>query len=195
MAPLVDVVRPPLSAQGNMAQPNMVAWHEKEGKPQAGMLEITPGSTLVVLEPEKGAWRAQLRSATATALHVRTHSHRRLSVVPACLLASVRTGFFLRTYNADQLWIRVPPGTSNLASEHAVSDYPLAHPTRRDVRIAGASRARPHPASANHLCLDRPQSWAEALTNLIAGLTPVAADDGGPIKDRLVPACKLGSSK
>ena len=71
----------------------------------------------------------------------------------------------------------------------------LAHPTRRDVRIAGASRARPHPASANHLCLDRPQSWAEALTNLIAGLTPVAADDGGPIKDRLVPACKLGSSK
>lgn len=57
--PLLHDARPPLLAQGNMAHPNMVAWHEKEGKPQAGNLVLTPGSTLVVLEPEKGALRAQ----------------------------------------------------------------------------------------------------------------------------------------
>ena len=50
-----------------MANPNLVSWHEKEGKPMAGMLEITPGSTLVVLEPDKGElrpmpWPANARS-------------------------------------------------------------------------------------------------------------------------------------
>ena len=57
-----------------MANPNLVSWHEKEGKPMAGMLEITPGSTLVVLEPDKGEphpmpWPANARSG-AGRVHV-----------------------------------------------------------------------------------------------------------------------------
>ena len=38
-----------------MPYSDFVSWHDKEGKPAAGQLEITPGSTLTVGDLEKGA--------------------------------------------------------------------------------------------------------------------------------------------
>jgi len=66
--------------QGNMAHPDFISWHEKEGKAAAGQLDITPGSTLTVGDLQKG--------------------------------------MMIRTFDADQLWLRVPSSTPNAEAEH-----------------------------------------------------------------------------
>lgn len=179
--PVRSHTRPPLPAQGNMAHPNMVAWHEKEGKPQAGFLELTPGSTLVVLEPEKGAWRAQPRPSQPPRHAARMNSHRRLSALaPVCprrlLLAHLRRG---SAVDSRAAWHRQSGRRACGEQRPLANPHPVAPCASR--RLACGVPTPP---------LHRAQSWAEALTNLIAGLAPVAGDDGGPIKDRLVPASK-----
>ena len=108
--------------QGNMANPDMVAWHEKEGKPQAGMLEITPGSTLIVDTPDKGD-------------HPLSSSRDGMKgsrPVPN------DAGFMIRTYDADMLMIRVPPGTSKLADEHKASAPSSSKSTEVSISRGGA---------------------------------------------------------
>ena len=90
-----------------MAHPDFISWHEKEGKAAAGQIEITPGSTLTVGDLQKGAACAIIPCSPADC-----------TATPAA--SRLFAGMMIRTFDADQLWLRVPSSTPNAEAEHKV---------------------------------------------------------------------------
>ena len=87
-----------------MATPDVISWADKEGKPASGQLEITPGSTLTVGDLQKGA------------TFCASHHTQRLAVQCRSPVA----GLMIRTFDADQLFLRVPASLPNAEAEHKV---------------------------------------------------------------------------
>ena len=88
------------------SNPVTISWADKEGKPASGQVEITPGSTLTVGDLQRGAI---LRLS---------HHTGKSTLNPEC--RSPVAGLMIRTYEADQLFIRVPANSPNAEAEHKV---------------------------------------------------------------------------